>query len=146
MWTFIFSGVLYLVGVAVVLVLRPTFMFDASGNWLEFGIGKPADKFTPFPFWMFCLTWALVSYAIVLVTCKFAFPGSMTPIATPSLPPLAVGPVPVPGLALEPTPLSQAAAAVHAAVELPKGYYVLNRKATKLSGTPKYVYLGTEQP
>ena len=95
---------------------------------------------------MFCLTWALVSYAIVLVTCKFAFPGSMTPIATPSLPPLAVGPVPVPGLALEPTPLSQAAAAVHAAVELPKGYYVLNRKATKLSGTPKYVYLGTEQP
>jgi hypothetical protein len=142
MWTFIFSGIVYLVGVAVVLVLRPAFMFDASGNWLEFGIGKPADKFTPFPFWMFCLTWALVSYAIVLVTCKFAFPGSMSPVAMPSLPPLVAGPTPV----LEPTPLSHAAAAVHAAVELPKGYYVLNRKATKLSGTPKYVYLGTEEP
>ena len=32
------------------------------------------------------------------------------------------------------------------AVELPKGYYVLNKKATKLSGVPKYVYLGPEQP
>jgi hypothetical protein len=30
------------------------------------------------------------------------------------------------------------------AVELPKGYYVLNKKATKLSGVPKYVYLGPE--
>jgi len=145
MWTFIFAGALYLTGVAVVLVIRPAFMFDSSGNWLEFGIGKPADKFTPFPFWMFCLAWALVSYAIVLVTCKFAFPGSMSPVAMPSLPPLAVGPA---GSVqnLEPTPLSHAAAAVHAAVELPKGYYVLNRKATKLSGTPKYVYLGTEEP
>jgi hypothetical protein len=145
MWTFIFAGVLYLTGVAVVLVIRPAFMFDASGNWLEFGIGKPADKFTPFPFWMFCLAWALVSYAIVLIVCKFAFPGSMSPVAMPSLPPLAVGPA---GSVqtLEPTPLSHAAAAVHAAVELPKGYYVLNRKATKLSGTPKYVYLGTEEP
>jgi len=31
-------------------------------------------------------------------------------------------------------------------VELPKGYYVLNNKATKLSGVPKYVYLGEENP
>ena len=32
------------------------------------------------------------------------------------------------------------------AVELPKGYYMLNKKATKLAGVPKYVYLGTEPP
>ena len=31
-------------------------------------------------------------------------------------------------------------------VTLPKGYYVLNKKATKLSGVPKYVYLGAEEP
>jgi hypothetical protein len=30
--------------------------------------------------------------------------------------------------------------------DLPKGYYVLNKKATKLSGVPKYVYLGSEEP
>jgi hypothetical protein len=33
-----------------------------------------------------------------------------------------------------------------AGVELPKGYYVLNKKATRLSGVPKYVYLGPEEP
>ncbi len=32
------------------------------------------------------------------------------------------------------------------AVELPKGYYVLNKKATRLSGVPKYVYLGPTEP
>ena len=31
-------------------------------------------------------------------------------------------------------------------VELPKGYYVLNNKATRLAGVPKYVYLGEEMP
>ena len=126
MWTFIFAGALYLVGVAVVLVIRPASMFDASGNWLEFGIGKPANKFTPFPFWMFCLVWALVSYVIVLVAYK-VYPGSSA----------AAAPAPAP---------SEAALPVSQPIELPKGYYVLNRKATKLSGTPKYVYIGTEEP
>jgi hypothetical protein len=30
--------------------------------------------------------------------------------------------------------------------DLPKGYYILNRKASKLAGVPKYVYLGQEEP
>jgi hypothetical protein len=29
---------------------------------------------------------------------------------------------------------------------LPKGYYVLNKKASRLAGAPKYVYLGEEEP
>jgi len=28
---------------------------------------------------------------------------------------------------------------------LKKGYYVLNKKASRLAGTPKYVYLGEEE-
>jgi hypothetical protein len=40
--------------------------------------------------------------------------------------------------------------AVEEAVELPKelakGYYVLNKKASKIAGVPKYVYLGPEEP
>jgi hypothetical protein len=132
MITFIFAGALYLVGVAVVLVIRPLSMFDASGNWLEFGIGKPANKFTPFPFWMFCLIWALVSYAIVLIICRVIYPGSGASASTST--------------SITPVPAAAAAAAVDSAVQLPKGYYVLNRKATKLSGTPKYVYLGAEAP
>lgn len=31
-------------------------------------------------------------------------------------------------------------------VKLPNGYYVLNKKATRLSGVPKYVYLGPQEP
>lgn len=144
MWTFIFAGAVYLIGVAVVLVIRPESMFDASGNWLEFGIGKPANKFTPFPFWMFCLTWALVSYAIVLILCRVAYPGSETTMTMPMMANSAAAAAAI--IPLTPVPRNAAAAAVESAVELPKGYYVLNRKATKLSGTPKYVYLGTEQP
>jgi hypothetical protein len=29
---------------------------------------------------------------------------------------------------------------------LPKGYYVLNKKASRLAGTPKYVFMGEEEP
>jgi hypothetical protein len=144
MITFIFAGAVYLVGVAVVLVLRPAFMFDASGNWLEFGIGKPANKFTPFPFWMFCLTWALVSYAIVLIACRYAYPGTESDMMLPTMTTAAAATVAA--NSLTPVPRNVAQAAVTSAVELPKGYYVLNRKATKLSGTPKYVYLGAEEP
>ncbi len=36
--------------------------------------------------------------------------------------------------------------AVTGPVELPKGYYVLNSKASRLAGVPKYVYLGEENP
>ena len=126
MWTFVFAGALYLVGVAVVLVIRPALMFDASGNWLEFGIGKTAQH-TPFPFWLFCLVWALVSYVIVLVAIRVW----TRPLAAAApLVPLA--------------PLDEAV--MDETVELPKGYYMLNKKATKLAGVPKYVYLGTEPP
>ena len=125
MWTFVFAGALYLVGVAVVLVIRPAFMFDASGNWLEFGIGK-GDRYTQFPFWLFCLAWAIVSYLIVLVACRVMYPALIQPQVQVQVQ------VPVPE--------------DDGAVELPKGYYMLNKKATKLAGVPKYVYLGTEPP
>jgi len=127
MWTFVFAGALYLVGVAVVLVIRPAFMFDASGNWLEFGIGK-GDRYTPFPFWLFCLVWAIVSYVIVLITCRFTYPALTQIQIQPQVQPQVQVPED------------------DGAVELPKGYYMLNKKATKLAGVPKYVYLGTEPP
>jgi hypothetical protein len=68
MWTFIVSGALYLVGVAVVLVVKTSFMFTPYGNWKEFGIGQSEARYTTFPFWLFCLVWAVVSYIIVLLT------------------------------------------------------------------------------
>ena len=68
MWIFIVAGALYLIGVGVVLVLRPSFMFTPDGAWKEFGIGKNDERYTPCPFWLFCLTWAAISYILVILT------------------------------------------------------------------------------
>jgi hypothetical protein len=144
MWTFIFAGVLYLTGVAVILVLKPHFMFTPDGNWKEFGIGKNEARYTPFPFWLFCLVWAFVSYMIVLLIAPlFEKPSyNEAPFARNVRRRRNVAPPPPPPEdsdlvfddELPPTK------------ELPKGYYVLNRKASKLAGVPKYVYLGEEEP
>lgn len=101
-------------------------MFTPDGDWKEFGIGQNEDRYTPFPFWLFCLAWALVSYFIVLLISPHFLerPRAISPLSRHRI---EYDDVPEP-------------------VELPKGYYVLNKKATKLSGVPKYVYLGTEEP
>ena len=149
MWTFIIAGAVYLIGVGVVLVLRPAFMFTPDANWKEFGIGQREDRYTPFPFWLFCLTWALLSYVIVLLLRPFF----MSP--TEDIP---VNNTPRPNnrsnnrrnnrrkVLEEPEPELEVGDMPEEGVELPKGYYVLNKKATKLSGVPKYVYLGPEEP
>lgn len=151
MWTFIIAGALYLIGVGVVLVLRPAFMFTPDGNWKEFGIGQREDRYTPFPFWLFCLTWALLSYVLVLLLRPLFMASGEEDIPVNNTTKANNRPSvrrnnnrrkiiqePEPELEVEDMP--------DEGVELPKGYYVLNKKATKLSGVPKYVYLGPEEP
>jgi hypothetical protein len=150
MWTFIIAGALYLIGVGVVLVLRPAFMFTPDGNWKEFGIGQRDDRYTPFPFWLFCLTWALLSYVLVLLL-RPVFMSSTEDIPVNNTTKLNNRPNNRRNnnrrkVIEEPEPELEVDAEADSAVELPKGYYVLNKKATKLSGVPKYVYLGPEEP
>ncbi len=135
MWTFFTAGILYLLGVAVVLFAKPQFMFSPDGNWKEFGIGQREDRYTPFPFWLFCIVWAIVSYVILLLLLT---PKTVeTPFRTKKR--------------------NQSAEIDYDhddglfdfdedVRQLPKGYYVLNKKATRLSGIPKYVYLGANEP
>ncbi len=127
MLPFIISGVVYLVGVGIVLVVRPSFMFTPDGGWKEFGIGKNEDHYTPFPFWLFCIVLALVTYVIVVMLV----PSSASSLANNSR---------------NRNTNVRANTGFDEPVELPKGYYVLNKKATKLAGVPKYVYLGAEEP
>lgn len=127
MLPFIISGVVYLVGVGIVLVVRPSFMFTPDGGWKEFGIGKNEDHYTPFPFWLFCIVLALVTYVIVVILVPSAASFSANNSRTRNN-----------NVRVNP--------AFDEPVELPKGYYVLNKKATKLAGVPKYVYLGAEDP
>jgi phosphotransferase system glucose/maltose/N-acetylglucosamine-specific IIC component len=63
----LFSALLYLVGVVVVLFLKPKVMFNEDGSWKEFGLYN-SEKYTWFPVWLFCIVWAIVSYGIVKFT------------------------------------------------------------------------------
>ena len=143
MWAFVISGALYLVGVAVALVIKPSFMFAPDGTWKEFGIGQDEKRYTVFPFWLFCLVWAVLAYVIVL---------TLTPLIDNVDNMNSEEPVNV--------YKSNNKKRVKKNVEdsdlvfddevepagLPKGYYVLNKKASRIAGTPKYVYLGEEEP
>jgi hypothetical protein len=120
MWTLLLAGIVYLLGIAIVLAVRPQYMFTPDGLWKEFGIEK-GDEYTLCPFWLFCIVWGCVSYFLVLALYKEDTDVQMN--------------MPV-----------QNTVDMSKPVELPKGYYVLNNKATRLAGVPKYVYLGEEMP
>ena len=142
MWTFIFAGLLYLTGVAVVLVLKPSFMFTPDGVWKEFGIGKNESRYTPFTFWLFCLVWALVSYIIVILIEPLFQQENSFPMNRRNK--RNVRFENDSDLVFEDEIGEQNLSQTEPS--LPKGYYVLNRKASKLAGVPKYVYLGQEEP
>ena len=123
MWSFLIAGIVYLTGISIVLAIRPSYMFTPDGLWKEFGIEK-GNEYTLCPFWLFCIVWALVSYFLVIAVYK---EDDNAPI-------------------FNARNSRNAESDMSQPVELPKGYYVLNNKATRLAGVPKYVYLGEEAP
>jgi hypothetical protein len=149
MWAFIISGALYLVGVAVALVVKPSFMFAPDGTWKEFGIGQDPKRYTVFPFWLFCLVWAVLAYIIVLVMLPLF--ADIDELNSDQVNSESVY-----------TPKNNKRSKKNVVnvkedsdlvfddevepVGLPKGYYVLNKKASRIAGTPKYIYLGEEEP
>jgi hypothetical protein len=150
MWVFIISGALYLIGVAIILVIKPSFMFTPDGNWKEFGIGQNAERYTTFPFWLFCLTWALISYTIVLIILPSRIDDgdyinednytknrnrnskykTVKRNVTENDSDLVFD--------------DDVDEVVGNLKTLPKGYYVLNKKASRLAGVPKYVFMTEE--
>lgn len=58
------SSGLYLLGVVLILYFKPTFMFDKNGNWKEFAFTMN-ESHTWFPFWLFCILWAFISFFII---------------------------------------------------------------------------------
>jgi hypothetical protein len=57
---------IYIVGIAIVLYLRPKLMFLPGGSWKEFGVGR-GESHTVLPFWLFAIFWAFISYGVGLV-------------------------------------------------------------------------------
>jgi hypothetical protein len=153
MWVFVSAGILYLLGVAVVLYVKPAMMFTPDGQWKEFGIGQDEARYSPFPFWLFCLAWGIVSYTLIVILTTIvgesnsvnvrnsrsvsaeqnvsnAFQSNVTKMFTKSNAPQELNSV----------DFSEGTEG------LPNGYYVLNKKATRLSGMPKYVFVGNSPP
>ena len=79
-----YAILLYILGMAVVLYLRPALMFKPSGVWKEFGVGT-TEGYTVFPFWMFSIVWAVASYAIVTVSSVFVSSLVMKSDAVPNM-------------------------------------------------------------
>ncbi len=136
MWVLLGSGIVYLIGISIVLMLRPELMFDEEGVWKEFRIGGDRRRYTWMPFWLFAILWAIVSFVLVHLISR-----SVSAAPTPSLPQpsfsenLATATSPPPDTVKVPKRRGTS-------VPLPPGYYMLDKEAFNGTGTPHYVYIG----
>jgi len=117
---------IYIIGVATILVIRPTTMFHTSGSsWKEFGLSSNGTS-TVFPFWMFAIVWALISYA--LATLGMMFMATITLNSVPEY-------VSMDNINAKP---------ISSINTNPPGYYVLDEM--NQSSPPKYLFYGTQPP
>jgi len=137
----IVAGLLYLTGIAVILLIKPQYMFQRDGHWKEFGIGRDPEKFTNVPFWLFAIVWAILSYVLVSIMDD-AFYGHLQSQTREYEP----APAPVPVMTPNRNNRNSRNARVNSQQELVPGYYMLNEGATGRNGVPRYVYLGPEEP
>lgn len=119
-------------------------MFKPGGNWKEFGLSS-SQAYTVFPFWMFAVVWAVMSFALVNLGSMFVSSivlKSELASATPVTPVTPVTPA-VPTVPTIATPVSQATVlnTVDMGAKAP-GYYILEQLATG----PRYVYWGPDPP
>ena len=136
----IFGGLLYLTGVMTVLAIQPKLMFTESGGWKEFGIGRNPNTHTWMPFWLFCILWAAMSYAVV----SFFIAAMTSTRTTESL--LDDGSQ-EPAIVTKPRRLRASLNVPPAGFgEMKPGTYVLNQNATRRKGVPQYKYYGKDVP
>jgi len=123
---FLYAGILYLIAMAVVLVLKPAFMFRPNGTWKEFGIGRDSKNYTPMPLWIYAIVSALISYFVVMLIGGGTGSGSSAMKSKTN------------------TIVNMSMGDFKESPDLEPGYYVLNKAASKIAGVPKYVYIGPE--
>jgi hypothetical protein len=139
----IYAGLLYLLGVSIVLTLKPEFMFTKEGQWKEFGLGRNKQQYTWFPFWLFTIIWAILSYTIVLVITDSL--GQTRP-SNEGLTVISES--------IEPNNVSMKSLSSNRNEfkkpknmgDMKQGYYILDHNETMKQGIPKYIFLGPEAP
>jgi hypothetical protein len=121
----IVAGLVYLIGIAIVLLFKPNLMFHDDGRWKEFGIGRDPTQFTYIPFWLFTIIWSIVTYVIIMLLEDALYVPSDI--------------IELPRNTMRTRNVKQA----NAVQELTPGYYMLNEGSTGRNGVPRYVYLGS---
>jgi hypothetical protein len=129
----LYAGVVYLAGIAAVLLTQPQMMFRDDGTWKEFGVGRDPRHYTWLPIWLFAILWAMLSYMIVLI---FAGSNLLPGITTLSEEPMDLD-------SLSPRKKAKALAGME---DAQPGYYMLNVGESGSKGVPKYIYLGPSAP
>jgi len=144
----IYAGLLYLLGISIVLMIKPELMFSEKGIWKEFGIGRPSATYTWLPFWLFSMIWAILSYLIVLLIASHT---GLAGVHTST-------DVSITTETLDPEYVSRKSSVSHsvsghsvskkkiAPSDMKDGYYMLDMNETSKRGVPKYIYVGPEAP
>jgi hypothetical protein len=130
------SCLIYLIGITAVLYFRPKLMFQDNGNWKEFGLSNDA-KHTWFPFWLYCISSAFVSYALSY------FIYSLLDSKVSEVDVDTVDTVETVSNVKTKTKNSRKNSNPS---EMKSGYYVLDKEAYENKGIPKYIFLGSEVP
>jgi hypothetical protein len=123
-------------------------MFNSDGTWKEFG--TISTEHTVFPFWMFCVVWAIASYILVFFVSGAAVSGAAVSGAAVSAAVRPLIPTEPPEDLVTPLPTKtkhKKNSEIHSEYSKMKpGYYILDKRAVKESGTPKYIYVGKAPP
>ncbi len=140
----IYSGLLYLLGISIILILKPELMFGKDGSWKEFGLGRNKQKYTWMPFWLFAISWAIISYLIVLILASATGLGGVTHNTEVSVKNNSLEPENVSIKSM--TPVLSDRKRPTSSLDMKPGYYILDTNETVKQGIPKYIFLGPEAP
>jgi hypothetical protein len=127
--------------------MKPELMFAKDGSWKEFGLGRNKHKYTWMPFWLFAISWAIISYVVVLVIASATGLGGVSNNVD----------IPVQNNSIEPENISMKSMSPvlpenlsrrkpTSSNEMKPGYYILDTNETMKRGVPKYIFLGPEAP
>lgn len=128
----VIAGLVYLTGIAIVLLIKPVLLFQEDGRWKEFGIGRDPAYYTYLPFWLFTIVWSIVAYVGVML-----FEDTIGSSDTSSINEHVEYKRNIPRV-------RNNARQANVTKELAPGYYMLNEGATGRDGVPRYVFLGPE--
>lgn len=144
----VFSGLLYLIGISVVLIWKPDIIFAKDGKCKEFGLGRNKECYTLLPFWLFAIVWAILSYIFVLVIASVTGIVGVNAKKEVEVVDEVIEPenVSLKGMKTPNSVMESVKKRPTAPTDMKSGYYILDVNETMKKGIPKYIYLGPEAP